>query len=76
MNVNRNRLRHSVPASRLTARHAPAGDAAAPGVPSGPKLIGATAHGVTSLIDEDPIIDLDVERINHCDAADNLVRKG
>ena len=42
----------------------------------GVKLIGATAHYVTSDLDEGPIIDQDVERISHRDTPDNLVRKG
>ena len=42
----------------------------------GVKLIGATAHYVTSDLDEGPIIDQDVERISHSDTPDDLVRKG
>jgi len=42
----------------------------------GVKLIGATAHYVTSTLDEGPIIDQDVERISHRDRPDDLVRKG
>src|ERR1700739_348232 len=42
----------------------------------GVKLIGATAHYVTSALDEGPIIDQDVERIRHRDTPDDLVRKG
>ncbi|KJC36589.1 formyltetrahydrofolate deformylase [Bradyrhizobium sp. LTSP885] len=42
----------------------------------GVKLIGATAHYVTSALDEGPIIDQDVERISHRDMPDDLVRKG
>jgi len=42
----------------------------------GVKLIGATAHYVTSDLDEGPIIDQDVERISHRDMPDDLVRKG
>lgn len=42
----------------------------------GVKLIGATAHYVTSDLDEGPIIEQDVERISHRDSADDLVRKG
>ena len=40
------------------------------------KLIGATAHYVTSDLDEGPIIEQDVERILHSDSPDALVRKG
>jgi formyltetrahydrofolate deformylase len=42
----------------------------------GVKLIGATAHYVTSTLDEGPIIDQDVERISHRDTPDDLIRKG
>jgi formyltetrahydrofolate deformylase len=42
----------------------------------GVKLIGATAHYVTSDLDEDPIIEQDVERISHRDKPEDLVRKG
>jgi formyltetrahydrofolate deformylase len=42
----------------------------------GVKLIGATAHFVTSDLDEGPIIGQDVERITHRDTPEDLVRKG
>ena len=42
----------------------------------GVKLIGATAHFVTSDLDEGPIIEQDVERISHRDMPEVLVRKG
>ncbi len=42
----------------------------------GVKLIGATAHFVTSDLDEGPIIEQDVERISHRDSPVDLVRKG
>jgi formyltetrahydrofolate deformylase len=42
----------------------------------GVKLIGATAHYVTSDLDEGPIIEQDVERISHRDLPEDLVRKG
>ncbi len=42
----------------------------------GVKMIGATAHFVTSDLDEGPIIHQDVERISHADNPDDLVRKG
>src|SRR3954466_15212812 len=42
----------------------------------GVKLIGATAHYVTSDLDEGPIIDQDVERISHRHTPDDLVRRG
>lgn len=42
----------------------------------GVKLIGATAHFVTSDLDEGPIIEQDVERVRHSDTPEDLVRKG
>ncbi|WP_247482316.1 formyltetrahydrofolate deformylase [Bradyrhizobium sp. 144] len=42
----------------------------------GVKLIGATAHYVTSDLDEGPIIEQDVERISHRDTPGDLIRKG
>lgn len=42
----------------------------------GVKLIGATAHFVTSDLDEGPIIEQDVEQVTHADTAESLVRKG
>ncbi len=42
----------------------------------GVKLIGATAHLVTSDLDEGPIIEQDIEHISHADMPDELVRKG
>jgi formyltetrahydrofolate deformylase len=42
----------------------------------GVKLIGATAHYVTSNLDEGPIIEQDAERIGHQSSPDDLVRKG
>jgi formyltetrahydrofolate deformylase len=42
----------------------------------GVKLIGATAHYVTSDLDEGPIIEQDVERISHVDTPATLIRKG
>ncbi|MER8703147.1 formyltetrahydrofolate deformylase [Mesorhizobium sp. M1273] len=42
----------------------------------GVKVIGATAHYVTSDLDEGPIIEQDIERISHRDTPDDLVRKG
>jgi formyltetrahydrofolate deformylase len=42
----------------------------------GVKMIGATAHYVTSDLDEGPIIHQDVEAISHADTPDDLVRKG
>ncbi|MCF4164048.1 formyltetrahydrofolate deformylase [Zavarzinia compransoris] len=42
----------------------------------GVKLIGATAHYVTSDLDEGPIIEQDVERISHQDSPEDLVGKG
>ena len=42
----------------------------------GVKLIGATAHYVTSDLDEGPIIEQDVERVSHHATPEDLVRKG
>lgn len=42
----------------------------------GVKMIGATAHYVTSDLDEGPIIHQDVEPITHADSPEELVRKG
>lgn len=42
----------------------------------GVKMIGATAHYVTSDLDEGPIIVQDVEDITHNDRPEDLVRKG
>ncbi|KIZ47650.1 MULTISPECIES: formyltetrahydrofolate deformylase [Rhodopseudomonas] len=42
----------------------------------GVKLIGATAHYVTTDLDEGPIIEQDVERISHHNTVEDLVRKG
>ena len=40
------------------------------------KLIGATAHYVTSGLDEGPIIDQEVERVDHTLTPDDLVAIG
>jgi formyltetrahydrofolate deformylase len=42
----------------------------------GVKLVGATAHYVTADLDEGPIIDQDVVRVDHRMAAEDLVRAG
>ncbi len=42
----------------------------------GVKMIGATAHYVTTDLDEGPIIHQDVEPITHADLPEELVRKG
>jgi formyltetrahydrofolate deformylase len=42
----------------------------------GVKLIGATAHYATPVLDEGPIIEQDVVRASHRDAVEDLVRKG
>lgn len=42
----------------------------------GVKMIGASAHYVTTDLDEGPIIHQDVEPISHADTPDQLVRKG
>lgn len=42
----------------------------------GVKLVGATAHFVTADLDEGPIIEQDVARVNHSHTADQLVSLG
>jgi formyltetrahydrofolate deformylase len=42
----------------------------------GVKLIGATAHYATAMLDEGPIIEQDVIRASHRDSVDELTRKG
>ncbi len=42
----------------------------------GVKLIGATSHYVTEILDDGPIIEQDVNRISHRDELDNLIQKG
>ena len=42
----------------------------------GVKLIGATSHYVTEVLDDGPIIEQDVARISHRDDLDDLIRRG
>lgn len=42
----------------------------------GVKLIGATGHYVTQVLDDGPIIEQDVVRIYHRDTVDDLIQKG
>jgi formyltetrahydrofolate deformylase len=42
----------------------------------GVKLIGATSHYVTEVLDDGPIIEQDVVRISHRDAVEDLIQKG
>jgi formyltetrahydrofolate deformylase len=42
----------------------------------GVKVIGATAHYVTELLDEGPIVEQDVVRVSHRDSVEDMVRKG
>jgi formyltetrahydrofolate deformylase len=42
----------------------------------GVKLIGATSHYVTEVLDDGPIIEQDVIRISHRDSLDDLLHKG
>ena len=42
----------------------------------GVKLIGATSHFVTSDLDEGPIIEQNIERVNHSDSTNDFTRKG
>ena len=42
----------------------------------GVKLIGATSHYVTEILDDGPIIEQDVARISHRDQVDDLIARG
>ncbi|HSE95317.1 MAG TPA: formyltetrahydrofolate deformylase [Methylomirabilota bacterium] len=42
----------------------------------GVKIIGATSHYVTAVVDEGPIIEQDTIRVSHRDTVEDLVRKG
>ena len=42
----------------------------------GVKLIGATSHYVTEVLDDGPIIEQDVVRVSHRDTVDDHIRKG
>jgi len=42
----------------------------------GVKIVGATCHYVTDVLDEGPIIEQDIIRISHKDSLDDLIRKG
>ncbi len=42
----------------------------------GVKLIGATSHYVTEVLDEGPIIEQDIMRVSHRDQIDDLIQKG
>jgi len=42
----------------------------------GVKLIGATSHYVTEVLDEGPIIEQDITRISHRDSLEDMMRKG
>lgn len=42
----------------------------------GVKLIGATSHYVTQVLDEGPIIEQDIVRISHRDSLVDMIRKG
>lgn len=42
----------------------------------GVKLIGATSHYVTEVLDEGPIIEQDIVRISHRDQVEDLIQKG
>ena len=42
----------------------------------GVKLIGATSHYVTEVLDDGPIIEQDVVRVSHRDTVEVLIRKG
>ncbi|HEX3105672.1 MAG TPA: formyltetrahydrofolate deformylase [Terriglobales bacterium] len=42
----------------------------------GVKLIGATSHYVTEVLDDGPIIEQDAVRVSHRDSIDDLIQKG
>ncbi|HWB97767.1 MAG TPA: formyltransferase family protein, partial [Bryobacteraceae bacterium] len=42
----------------------------------GVKLIGATSHFVTEVLDDGPIIEQDVVRVSHRDQLADLIQKG
>ncbi len=42
----------------------------------GVKIVGATCHYVTEVLDEGPIIEQDIIRISHKDSLEDLIRKG
>ncbi len=42
----------------------------------GVKLVGATSHYVTEVLDDGPIIEQDVVRVSHRDSVEDLVQKG
>jgi len=42
----------------------------------GVKLIGATSHYVTAVLDDGPIIEQDVVRVSHRDSIEDLIQKG
>ncbi len=42
----------------------------------GVKIVGATSHYVTDVLDEGPIIEQDIIRITHKDSLEDLIRKG
>lgn len=42
----------------------------------GVKLIGATSHYVTEVLDDGPIIEQDVVRVSHRDTVEDLIREG
>jgi formyltetrahydrofolate deformylase len=42
----------------------------------GVKLIGATSHYVTEVLDDGPIIEQDVVRVSHRDSVDDVIQKG
>jgi len=42
----------------------------------GVKVIGATSHYVTDVLDDGPIIEQDVVRVSHRDSVDDLIQKG
>jgi formyltetrahydrofolate deformylase len=72
---------HRYPASIINVHHSflPAFTGAKPyhaAHTRGVKLIGATSHYVTEVLDDGPIIEQDVARISHRDQVEDLVERG
>ena len=69
MGVRSTSITRSCPASRAPSPYHQAHE-------RGVKLVGATAHFVTADLDEGPIIEQDVARVDHAHTADQLVALG
>lgn len=42
----------------------------------GVKIIGATSHYATEILDDGPIIEQDIIRVTHSDSVEDMIRKG